>query len=63
MESDIIAAAILTAAYVQSQRQPLTLGVLDGAVREQFVEYLEFVREHRKPAGPAAGKKARTATR
>jgi len=62
MQSDVIAAAILAAAYAQAQRQPLTLGVLDSSIREKFVEYLAFVRERSAP--PRAKKaKAKAAAR
>jgi len=52
MNSEIIAAAILAAAFAQAQRQPLTLGVLDNSIREKFVEYLAFVREQTAPPKP-----------
>ncbi len=55
MNSDLIAAAILTAAFAQAQRQSLTLGVLDDSIREKFLEYLAFVRKQQKQ--PKAARK------
>ncbi len=49
MDNDVIAAAILTAAFVSSQRVPISSGRVDDSVREKFLEYLDFVREN---AGP-----------
>jgi hypothetical protein len=63
MNSDAIAAAILTAAYAQAQRQPITLGVLDNSIREKFAEYLIFVREHTAPPQPAKKVTVKTRTK
>ncbi len=56
MDSEMIAAAILTAAYVAAQRQALTSGVVDSAVKEKYVEYLAFVQAKGKAASAAPGK-------
>jgi len=59
MDYDLIAAAVLTAAFVNSQRQALSSGRVDDAIREKFIEYLEFVRAQRAPPAKSAraGKK------
>ncbi len=45
MDSEMIAAAILTAAYISAQRQALTSGLVDQSVKEKYREYLAFVRK------------------
>ncbi len=52
--TEILAAAILTAAFVGAERQPLHSGRLDESLREKFLEYLLFVREHTARPEPAA---------
>ena len=58
MDSEIIAAAILTAGFTAAVRQPLSTGRMDDSIREKFVEYLAFVREQ-----TAAGKKKSSASK
>ena len=55
MDSEMIAAAILTAAYISVQRQALSGGVVDTTVKEKYVEYLNFVKAKNK-AGSAPAK-------
>ena len=51
VNNDLVAAAILTAAFISAQRVPISSGRVDDSVREKFQEYLDFVREHAsKPA-------------
>lgn len=57
MDNEMIAAAILTAAYISSQRQALSGGVVDATLREKYVEYLTFVKS--KKAGSAAAGKSK----
>ncbi len=57
MDSDVIAAAIMAAGFVNALRQPLNAGQLDTNVREKFVEYLAFVREQKAAAQGKARKK------
>ena len=59
MDSEMITAAILTAAYISVQRQALSGGVVDNSVKEKYREYLAFVRRENKGGSvpKAKGKK------
>jgi hypothetical protein len=48
MDSEMITAAILTAAYISVQRQALSGGVVDTSVKDKYVEYLAFVKAKNK---------------
>lgn len=57
MDTEILAAAILTAGFVNAERAALHSGRLDDNIREKFVEYLAFV--HKQAAAVRSGKKPR----
>ncbi len=46
MNSELVAAAILAAAFAIGERQALHSGHLDENIREKFTEYYAFVCEH-----------------
>ena len=58
MDTELIAAAILTNAFTNSQRQALSSGRVDESIREKFVEFLAFIREQ-----TAAGKKKKSSNK
>jgi hypothetical protein len=48
-DSEMIAAAILAAGFAAAQRQSITSGRLEDALREKYIEFLAFVREQNSP--------------
>lgn len=45
-DSQVVAAAILAAGFAAAQRQQLHSGKVEDTIREKFVEFYTFVREH-----------------
>ena len=59
MNSEVIAAAILAAAFAIGERQALHSGRLDQDIREKFTEYYAFVCAHTARAKSEKKKKPR----
>ena len=57
MDSEMIAAAILAAGYATAQRQAISGGALETSLKEQYIEFLAFLREQNKPPAKPASKK------
>ena len=57
MDTEIVAAAILSAGFVVADRAPLHSGRLDDNIREKFIQYLAFIREQTAGAGRKKKKK------
>jgi hypothetical protein len=47
MDDEKIAAAILAAGFAGAQRVALSGGVLEDTLKEKYVEFLAFIREHK----------------
>jgi len=63
MDSEILAAAILSAGFAVAQRQSLHAGSLDREVREKFVEYYVFICEQTGRVRFGKGKKKKSRVR
>jgi hypothetical protein len=50
-DSEMIAAAILAAGFTAAQRQSISSGRTEDALREKYIEFLAFVREQNSPPG------------
>ena len=57
MDNEKIAAAILAAGFVAAQRHALTGGVLEATLKEEYVNFLNFIREQDAESAPRAGAK------
>jgi hypothetical protein len=63
MDDEKIAAAILAAGFAGAQRVALSGGVLEDTLKEKYVEFLAFIREHeaaKSAARAGAGRAGRS---
>ena len=63
MDTEVLAAAIMAAGFVNAERAALHSGHLDDNLREKFVEYYVFVSEVARSRSEKKGRKKKRGAR